>query len=102
MLFEIVFVIGLGYIGLFIVVVFVVCCKSVIGVDVLQYVVDMINCGEIYIVEFEFDMFVYVVVMQGYLCVMMMFELVDVFLIVVLMLFIDGNKFDLSYIEVVC
>lgn len=35
MLFEIVFVIGLGYIGLFIVVVFVVCCKSVIGVDVL-------------------------------------------------------------------
>lgn len=33
---------------------------------------------------------------------MMMFELVDVFLIVVLMLFIDGNKFDLSYIEVVC
>lgn len=101
-MFNKVLVIGLGYIGLLIVVVLVFCGLDVVGVDVNVYVVDIINKGEIYIVELDFDIVVCSVVMIGKFKVILIVEFVDVFLVVVFIFFKGDNyEFDFSYIEVV-
>ncbi|MDI9652100.1 UDP-N-acetyl-D-mannosamine dehydrogenase [Burkholderia cenocepacia] len=102
MSFETVSVIGLGYIGLPTAAAFAARRKSVIGVDVSQHAVDTINRGEIHIVEPELDMLVHAAVTQGHLRATTTPEPADAFLIAVPTPFTDGNKPDLSYIEVAC
>ncbi|WCM22750.1 UDP-N-acetyl-D-mannosamine dehydrogenase [Paraburkholderia bryophila] len=99
MSFEVVSVIGLGYIGLPTAAVFAARRKQVIGVDVNQHAVDTINRGEIHIVEPELDMLVHAAVTQGYLRAASTPEPADAFLVAVPTPFADGYKPDLSYIE---
>jgi UDP-N-acetyl-D-mannosaminuronic acid dehydrogenase len=83
MAFEIVSVIGLGYIGLPTAAMFASRKKKVIGVDVNQHAVDTINRGEIHIVEPELDMIVHAAVKEGYLKATSKPEAADAFLIAV-------------------
>src|SRR5258708_2047077 len=64
--FDVISVIGLGYIGLPTAAAFAARRKQVIGVDVNQRTVDTINKGAIHIVEPELDMLVHAAVTQGY------------------------------------
>lgn len=97
--FEVISVIGLGYIGLPTAAAFAARRKRVIGVDVNQRAVDTINRGEIHIVEPELDMLVHAAVTQGYLRATTTPEPADAFLVAVPTPFMDGYKPDLSYIE---
>lgn len=97
--FEVISVIGLGYIGLPTAAAFAARRKRVIGVDVNQHAVDTINRGEIHIVEPELDMLVHAAVTEGYLRATTMAEPADAFLVAVPTPFMDGYKPDLRYIE---
>lgn len=97
--FEVISVIGLGYIGLPTAAAFAARRKRVIGVDVNQRAVDTINRGEIHIVEPELDMLVHAAATQGYLRATTTPEPADAFLVAVPTPFMDGYKPDLSYIE---
>jgi len=97
--FEIISVVGLGYIGLPTAAAFAARRKKVIGVDVNQHAVDTINRGEIHIVEPELDMLVQAAVAQGNLQAFTTPQPADAFLIAVPTPFTDGHKPDLSYIE---
>ncbi|MDE1012647.1 MAG: UDP-N-acetyl-D-mannosamine dehydrogenase, partial [Paraburkholderia fungorum] len=97
--FEIISVVGLGYIGLPTAAAFAARRKQVIGVDVNQHAVDTINKGAIHIVEPELDMLVHAAVTQGYLRATTVPEPADAFLIAVPTPFADGFRPDLSYIE---
>jgi UDP-N-acetyl-D-mannosaminuronic acid dehydrogenase len=97
--FNVISVIGLGYIGLPTAAAFAARRKQVIGVDVNQHAVDTINKGEIHIVEPELDMLVHAAVTQGYLRATVTPEPADAFLIAVPTPFLEGFKPDLSYIE---
>ncbi|BDU38872.1 UDP-N-acetyl-D-mannosamine dehydrogenase [Vibrio nigripulchritudo] len=103
MSFETISVIGLGYIGLPTAAMFASRKKKVIGVDVSQYAVDTINCGEIHIVEPELDMIVHAAVTEGYLKATTTPEPADAFLIAVPTPFKNNGSTvpepDLSYIE---
>lgn len=102
--FNIISMIGLGYIGLPTAAVFASRRKKVIGVDIDQKAVDTINRGEIHIVEPELDMVVHAAVTEGYLRATTSPEPADAFLVAVPTPFhTDENgqnhKADLSYIE---
>lgn len=97
--FEVISVIGLGYIGLPTAAAFAARRKKVVGVDVNQHAVDTINRGEIHIVEPELDMLVHAAVTQGYLRATTTAEPADAFLVAVPTPFMDGYKPDLRYIE---
>ncbi|TDY16891.1 UDP-N-acetyl-D-mannosaminuronic acid dehydrogenase [Paraburkholderia sp. BL6665CI2N2] len=99
MSFNVVSVVGLGYIGLPTAAAFAARRKKVVGVDVSQHAVDTINRGEIHIVEPELDMLVHAAVSEGYLRATTVPEAADAFLIAVPTPFMEGNKPDLSYIE---
>ena len=103
MSFETISVIGLGYIGLPTAAMFASRRKRVIGVDVNQYAVEIINRGEIHIVEPELDMIVHAAVTEGYLKATTTPEPADAFLIAVPTPFKNNNSAipepDLSYIE---
>jgi len=92
-------VIGLGYIGLPTAAVIASRGIEVIGVDVSQHAVDIINQGKIHIVEPDLDMLVQSAVTTGKLRATTEPEAADVFLIAVPTPFSDGYKPDLSYIE---
>lgn len=92
-------VIGLGYIGLPTAAVFASRKKHVIGVDVNQRAVDIINRGEIHIVEPDLDMVVMGAVSQGFLKATVTPEPADAFVIAVPTPFKDDHVPDLSYIE---
>ena len=98
-MFEIISMIGLGYIGLPTATIFASRKKKVIGVDINQNVVDIINQGKIHIIEPELDILVHAAVKQGYLKAVTIPEPADVFLIAVPTPFKNGNKPDLSYVE---
>ncbi|MEZ9254116.1 UDP-N-acetyl-D-mannosamine dehydrogenase [Vibrio cyclitrophicus] len=83
MSFEIISVVGLGYIGLPTAAMFASRKKKVIGVDVNQHAVDTINRGEIHIVEPDLDMIVHAAVTEGYLKAVITPEPADAFLIAV-------------------
>jgi UDP-N-acetyl-D-mannosaminuronic acid dehydrogenase len=83
MSFETVSVIGLGYIGLPTAVMFASRKKKVIGVDVNQRTVDIINKGQVHIVEPDLDMLVHAAVTEGYLRATTTPEPADAFLIAV-------------------
>lgn len=92
-------VIGLGYIGLPTAAVFASRKKQVIGVDVNQNAVDIINRGQIHIVEPDLDMIVHAAVTEGYLRATTQPEPADAFLIAVPTPFKGDHEPDLSYIE---
>ena len=98
-------VIGLGYIGLPTAAMFASKAKKVIGVDVNQKTVDIINAGNIHIVEPDLDVIVKEAVLQGYLRAVTTSEPADAFLIAVPTPFKSVKKKgsipqpDLSYIE---
>ena len=93
-------VIGLGYIGLPTAAMFASRKIEVVGVDVNKRAVDMINKGEIHIVEPDLDMVVHAAVHEGYLRATTKPEPAEAFLIAVPTPFRGENHDpDLSYIE---
>jgi len=99
MSFETISVIGLGYIGLPTATVFASRQRKVIGVDVNQHAVDVINQGKIHIVEPDLDMLVHASVSQGFLRATTVPEPADAFLIAVPTPFNGDKTPDLTYIE---
>ncbi|WP_175711029.1 UDP-N-acetyl-D-mannosamine dehydrogenase [Burkholderia ambifaria] len=99
MSFDVISVIGLGYIGLPTAAAFAARRKSVVGVDVNRATVDTINRGEVHIVEPELDMLVRAAVTQGHLRATDTVEPADAFLIAVPTPFAAGHKPDLTYVE---
>lgn len=97
--FKTISVVGLGYIGLPTAAVFASRKKQVIGVDVNQNAVDIINRGEIHIVEPDLDMVVHAAVTEGYLRATTRPEPADAFLIAVPTPFKGDHEPDLGYIE---
>lgn len=97
--FETIAVVGLGYIGLPTAAVFASRKKTVIGIDVNPETVELINRGEVHIVEPDLDMLVHAAVSGGYLRATCKAEQADAFLIAVPTPFKDGNEPDLSFIE---
>lgn len=81
--FNIISVVGLGYIGLPTAAMFASRKKHVIGVDVNKKIVDSINAGKVHIAEPELDILVRAVVTEGYLRAVTTPEPADVFLIAV-------------------
>ena len=98
-LFEIISVIGLGYIGLPTAAMFASRKIKVTGVDVNQQAIDTINEGKIHIVEPDLDMLVSAAVTAGYLKATTIPEPADAFLVAVPTPFKDDHEPDLSYIE---
>jgi UDP-N-acetyl-D-mannosaminuronic acid dehydrogenase len=105
MAFEIISVVGLGYIGLPTAAMFASQKKKVIGVDVNQNAVDTINEGKIHFFEPDLDLIVATAVNEGYLRASISVEPADAFLIAVPTPFLQGSKQadipqpDLTYIE---
>ncbi len=97
--FNTISVVGLGYIGLPTAAVFASRKKQVIGVDVNQNAVDIINRGQIHIVEPDLDMVVHAAVTEGYLRATTLPEPADAFLIAVPTPFKGDHEPDLTYIE---
>lgn len=92
-------VIGLGYIGLPTAAVLASHGKKVLGIDIIQNVVDTINSGNAHIVERDLDKLVKNVVKSRNLRAETILEPADVFLIAVPTPFKDDNKPDISYIK---
>ncbi|MGL5999765.1 MAG: UDP-N-acetyl-D-mannosamine dehydrogenase [Pseudomonas proteolytica] len=92
-------VMGLGYIGLPTAAIFASRKKQVIGVDINQGTVDIINRGAVHIVEPELELLVHAVVTQGYLRATTTVEPAQAFLIAVPTPFKDNHEPDLSYIR---
>lgn len=97
--FNTISVVGLGYIGLPTAAVFASRKKKVVGVDVNQKAVDIINRGQIHIVEPDLDMVVHAAVTEGYLHATTQPEPADAFLIAVPTPFKNNYEPDLTYIE---
>lgn len=103
MSFEIISIIGLGYIGLPTAAMFASRKKNVVGVDIDPYVVEIINRGEIHIVEPGLDKLVSTAVREGYLKATLTPQPADAFLITVPTPFRSSSSEipepDLTYIE---
>lgn len=97
--FQMVSMIGLGYIGLPTAAVLANCGLSVIGVDINQHTVNIINQGRISIVEPDLEALVSEVVRTGKLRATTQAEAADAFLVAVPTPFKDDHKPDLSYVE---
>jgi len=95
----IVSIIGLGYIGLPTAAVLASKKITVIGVDVNQHAVNVINQGKIHIVEPELDVLVHNAVQDNYLKAVTEPEKADVFMVAVPTPFKGNYEPDLSYIE---
>ena len=92
-------VVGLGYIGLPTAAILASRGVNVIGVDCNQKVVDIINKGQVHIVEPEVDVLIETAVYSGCLRAMVNPEKADVFMIAVPTPFKGTHEPDLSYIE---
>ncbi|MEW4538190.1 UDP-N-acetyl-D-mannosamine dehydrogenase, partial [Vibrio cholerae] len=97
----------LGYIGLPTAAMFASRKVKVIGVDVNQHAVDIINQGKIHIVEPDLDMLVHAAVTEGYLKAVTKPEPAEAFLIAVPTPFLPCAEGeipapDLTYIESAC
>ena len=105
MTFKRISIIGLGYIGLPTAAVFASRKHKVIGVDVIQDTVDIINAGKVHIVEPGLELMVEEGVKSGFLRAVTSPEPADAFLIAVPTAFVKhiwkdaGPKPDLSYVE---
>ncbi len=94
-----VLVVGLGYIGLPTATILASRQVKVVGVDICDHVVDIINQGKIHIVEPELDVLVHTAVKTGYLRATIKPEESDVFIIAVPTPFKDNHEPDMSYVE---
>ena len=92
-------VFGLGYIGLPTAAVLASRGVKVIGVDVNEFSVEVINQGKIHIVEPELDILVYAAVKSGQLKATLKPEKADAFMVAVPTPFKGEHEPDLSYIE---
>lgn len=92
-------IIGLGYIGLPTAAAFASRHKKVIGVDINQHAVDIINRGGVHIVEPELDALVQKAVEEGYLRAVIAPQPADAFLIAVPTPFKDGHQPDMTFVE---
>ena len=92
-------VIGLGYIGLPTAAMFASRKVQVIGVDINQEAVNIINQGRIHIVEPDLDIIVHAAVTEGYLRATTKPEPADAFLIAVPTPFKDNHAPDLTYVK---
>ena len=92
-------VFGLGYVGLPVCAVFASRGFEVIGVDIDSSVVNVINSGQIHIVEPDLDMLVQAAVSAGKLRATLQPEPADVFIIAVPTPFKEGNEPDLTYVQ---
>lgn len=92
-------VIGLGYIGLPTAAVLASSGAEVIGVDINQNAVDLINAGQVPFVEPDMATTVAGVVSQCYLTATTQTPHADIYIVAVPTPFKDGHKPDLSYIE---
>lgn len=92
-------VIGLGYIGLPTAAVLASSGANVVGVDINQKAVDLINQGEVPFVEPDMSTTVAGVVSQGFLRATTETPHADNYIVAVPTPFKDGHKPDLSYIE---
>ena len=99
MSFETISVIGLGYIGLPTAAIFASKGKQVVGVDINAHAVEIINRGEIHIIEPELDEVVREAVRNGYLRATTTPEMADAFLIAVPTPFIGDHQPDLSFVQ---
>jgi UDP-N-acetyl-D-mannosaminuronic acid dehydrogenase len=105
MTFKSISIIGLGYIGLPTAAVFASRKQKVIGVDVIQDTVDIINAGKVHIVEPGLELMVEECVKSGFLRAVTSPEPADTFLITVPTPFLKHisedslPKPDLSYVE---
>jgi UDP-N-acetyl-D-mannosaminuronic acid dehydrogenase len=97
--FERVAVVGLGYIGLPTAAVLAGTGIDVIGVDINSETVNIINRGEIHIVEPALDSLVYEVVKAGRLRATTIPEFADAFVIAVPTPFKGNHEPDLSFVE---
>lgn len=96
-------VIGLGYIGLPTAAVFASRKIKVVGVDVNQKAIDIINEGKIHIVEPDLDIAVHSAVTEGFLKATITPEAADAFIVAVPTPLSGKNKEpDLSHIEAAC
>ncbi len=98
MTFNTISVIGLGYVGLPTAAVFASRGINVVGVDSNAAVVEMINRGEVHIVEPDLDLLVHDAVADGKLRAATEPEAADAFIIAVPTPFTDNHKPDLSYL----
>jgi len=96
--FNTISVIGLGYVGLPTAAVFANRGINVVGVDSNAAVVEMINRGEVHIVEPDLDLLVHDAVADGKLRAATEPEAADAFIIAVPTPFTDNHKPDLSYL----
>ena len=97
--FSTVSIIGLGYIGLPTAAAFASRKLKVIGVDVNPHVVNIVNRGDIHIVEPELDFVVHAAVSSGYLRAVTEPQPADAFLIAVPTPLGEDRQPDLTYIE---
>ena len=95
----IVSIVGLGYIGLPTAAILASKRVKVVGVDVNQHAVDIINQGKIHIVEPELDILVHKAIQNNYLKAVTKPEKADVFMVAVPTPFKDNYEPDLSYIK---
>ena len=91
--------IGLGYIGLPTSALIASKGTNVLGVDIKQDIVDMINQGKIHIVEPDLEDIVFNAVKKGNLKASTKAESADVYLIVVPTPFKENHEPDISYVE---
>lgn len=92
-------VIGLGYVGLPTAAVFASRGFQVLGVDINQRAVDLINQGKIHITEPDLDIMVNGAVARGNLRAAPRPERADAFIIAVPTPFTDGHKPDLRHLK---
>src|SRR6185437_2112187 len=92
-------VLGLGYVGLPVAGALASRGFEVIGVDVAQPIVDVINSGKIHIVEPDLDMVIQAAVSAGKLRATLEPEPADAFIIAVPTPFKDDHRPDVSYIH---
>jgi UDP-N-acetyl-D-mannosaminuronic acid dehydrogenase len=92
-------VVGLGYIGLPTAAVLASVGHDVIGVEISRSVVDIVNRGEIHIVEPDLEHMVKAAVTSGHLRAVDTPESADVFIIAVPTPFKNDHEPDLGYVE---
>lgn len=95
-------VVGLGYIGLPTAAAFASRKVTVTGVDTNATIVDLVNNGEVHIVEPELDIVVRATVADSYLRAVTEPVPADAFLIAVPTPFLENKLPDLSFIESAC
>lgn len=92
-------IVGLGYIGLPTAAVLASVGHKVLGIEVNQSIVEVVNRGEIHIVEPELDGLVHAAVHSGRLRAALVAEPSDVFIIAVPTPFKNDHQPDLRYVE---